>query len=87
MIRFARAEDAFDLTDRLDDVTAPTLVIGGARDAVYSPAIFKETADGVQDGRLILYPDTDHAKVFTNKHLADDVAAFLLDEPSQRAGA
>jgi pimeloyl-ACP methyl ester carboxylesterase len=87
MIRFARAEDAFDLTDRLDDVTAPTLVIGGARDAVYSQAIFKETADGVQDGRLILYPDTDHAKVFTNKHLADDVAAFLLDEPSQRAGA
>lgn len=78
MVRFARAEDAFDLTGRLADVIVPTLVIGGERDRVYSPAIFRQTAEGVRDGRLILYPGADHAHVFTHKALADDVAGFLL---------
>ena len=36
MVAFARAEDAFDVTSRLDDITAPTLVIAGSKDNVAS---------------------------------------------------
>jgi pimeloyl-ACP methyl ester carboxylesterase len=77
MVIFARAEDVFDLSGRLADVTAPTLVIGGDRDAVYSPEIFARTALGVWNGRLILYGGANHATTFTHKSLADDVAGFL----------
>lgn len=78
MVAFARAEDAFDLRGRLADVTAPTLVIGGGRDEVYSAPLLQGTADGVRDGRLITYPGASHASVFTDKRLGPDVAAFLL---------
>jgi pimeloyl-ACP methyl ester carboxylesterase len=49
MVAFARAEDAFDLGERLGDITAPTLVIAGERDTVYSPDILRRTADGVRN--------------------------------------
>lgn len=78
MVAFARAEDQFDLGARLGDVTAPTLVIGGERDNVYGQELLKATADGVSDGRLIVYPGASHAATMTHKRLADDVAAFLL---------
>lgn len=77
MINFARAEDRFDLGDRLGDVAAPTLVIGGERDNVYGVELLKATAAGVRDGRLILYPGASHASTMTSKRLADDVASFL----------
>jgi pimeloyl-ACP methyl ester carboxylesterase len=78
MVAFARAEDKFDLSSRLNDITAPTLVISGERDDVYSPEIFRRTADGVRDGRLITYPKATHGTTFTNKRLGEDVAEFLL---------
>jgi pimeloyl-ACP methyl ester carboxylesterase len=77
MVAFARAEDAFDLRGRLADVTAPTLVIGGSHDEVYSAALLRATADGVRDGRLITYEGGSHASAFTDKRLGPDVAAFL----------
>jgi pimeloyl-ACP methyl ester carboxylesterase len=77
MLAFARAEDAFDLGERLGDVVAPTLVIAGEGDTVYSPEIFRRTADGVQDGRLIVYARTGHGGAIIHRRLADDVAAFL----------
>jgi pimeloyl-ACP methyl ester carboxylesterase len=77
MLAFAHAEDAFDLGNRLSDITAPTLVIAGERDRVYSPAIFQRTADGVRDGRLITYPRTGHGGTLTSRRLPDDVTAFL----------
>lgn len=77
MVRFARAEDEFDLSGRLADITAPTLVIAGERDKVYGPEIVGATAAGVRDGRLIVYPGASHAATMTSKRLADDVATFL----------
>ena len=77
MVAFARAEDAFDLRDRLAEVTAPTLVVGGARDEVYSADVLRSTAAGVRDGRLILYDGKSHASAFTDKRLGPDVVQFL----------
>jgi pimeloyl-ACP methyl ester carboxylesterase len=77
MVAFARAEDKFDVTDRLGDIIAPTLVIGGERDNVYGIDLLKTTADGVRDGRLVVYEGASHASSLTDKRLGDDVAGFL----------
>jgi pimeloyl-ACP methyl ester carboxylesterase len=77
MVAFARAEDAFDVTGRLPDITAPTLVIAGERDNVYGIDVLRETASGVRDGRLVVYPGASHATTITDKRVADDVALFL----------
>ncbi len=81
MVAFARAEDAFDLTGRLGDITAPTLVIGGERDNVYGQELLRATADGVSDGRIVIYPGASHASTMTDKRLAGDVTDFLQTAP------
>jgi hypothetical protein len=49
------AEDAYDLTDRLSGIKLPTLVVGGDRDAAYGAALFRETAEGLPNAKLLLY--------------------------------
>ncbi len=71
------AEDAFDLTDRLPEVTAPVLVVAGDCDGCYGPGIFAATAAGVPDGRLVVYPRTGHAGVQSHRTFTRDVLAFL----------
>ena len=78
MVAFARAEDKFDLGQRLGDVTARTLVVAGERDNVYGLDVLRATADGVRDGRLIVYAGASHASTLTHNRLSDDVAEFLL---------
>ncbi|MGW4773407.1 alpha/beta fold hydrolase [Nocardia sp. NPDC004278] len=76
-LAFIRAEDAFDLTGRLSDITAPTLVLGGDSDGGYSTETFRRTADGIPNSRLIIYPHTTHIGVV--KRFVPDVVAFLAD--------
>ena len=77
MLAFARAEDDFDLGDRLPEITAPTLVIAGERDDVYPPEVFRRTAEGVRDGRLLVYPGVGHGGTLTFPRFVPDVVAFL----------
>jgi len=77
MVAFARAEDAFDVTGRLGDIGRPTLVIAGSKDNVYGLDLLRGTADGVRDGRLVVYEGASHASTMTDKRLGEDVAAFL----------
>lgn len=44
MIATIEAEDAFDLRERLGEISAPTLVVGGGHDRFYPPELFRETA-------------------------------------------
>ncbi|WP_236565472.1 MULTISPECIES: alpha/beta fold hydrolase [Nocardia] len=74
---FLRAEDAFDLTERLGDIQAPTLVIGGERDAAYSLATFRRTADGIPDSRLVIYRGAGHMGAVKHPRFAADVTDFL----------
>jgi pimeloyl-ACP methyl ester carboxylesterase len=71
------AEDTFDLTGRLAEVAAPTLVVAGDADGCYSPEIFAATAAGVPDGRLVVYRRTGHAGVQARRRFAADVLGFL----------
>ena len=52
-------------------------MIAGERDSVYSAEIFRRTADGVQNGRLIVYPGTWHGGRLTHRRFPEDVTAFL----------
>lgn len=72
------AEDAFDVGDQLDRITAPTLVIGGARDVFYTRELFEQTAAGVQDGRAHVYPDWGHLRAGGSSTTANLRLGFLL---------
>jgi pimeloyl-ACP methyl ester carboxylesterase len=74
------AENAYDLTPRLPAITTPTLVIGGGRDRYYGADVFHDTASGLPNGRLILYPDKGHVGAQTNRKTISEVFRFL-DEP------
>lgn len=71
-----RAEDAFDVRDRLPDVLTQTMVIGGARDYFYTAELFAETASLMPNGTLTLYPDRGH-NIVISARFAADVIAFL----------
>ncbi len=71
------AEDRFNCKERLAQITAPTLVVAGAKDPYYSVALFRETAAGIPNARLILYPGLGHPA--GGKQFRRDVLAFLQE--------
>ncbi len=75
-IAVLRAEDAFDVRDRLDDIQTKTLVICGAQDDFWTPEMFAETACRLPQGKLIMYPNRGHALIIAPEFFRD-VIAFL----------
>ncbi len=73
------AEDQFYFKERLAQITAPTLVAAGDRDPFYTPALFRETAEGIPNARLILYPGMGHPA--SGRQFERDVLAFLREGP------
>jgi len=51
---------AFDVRDRLAEISAPVVAVAGADDPVCPPDSLREIADGVQHGRLVVLDDTGH---------------------------
>jgi pimeloyl-ACP methyl ester carboxylesterase len=78
MIATVEAEDAFDASERLGEIRAPTLVIGGERDPCYSRELFAETTRGIPDARLFIYERRGHGGTVTDRRFARDVTAFLV---------
>lgn len=56
-----RALALFDTRRRLRQITAPTLVIGGANDGTVSPSAQKILAEGIPDTRQVIIPGGGHA--------------------------
>ena len=73
------AEDTHNFKNRLSQITAPTLVVAGENDPFYSERLFRETAEGIPNAKLILYKRMGHPA--SGKQFRRDVLAFL------RAGA
>lgn len=71
------AEDQFNFKDRLSEITAPTLVAAGDRDPFYTEALFRETAGGIPNARLALYPGVGHPA--SGQQFQQDVLAFLRE--------
>jgi len=76
-----KAEDKHDFKDRLGGISAPTLVVAGDRDPFYTETLFRETAGGIPNARLILYPGMGHPA--TGKQFGRDVLAFLQEGTAQ----
>lgn len=72
------AEDVFDVGDQLDRITAPTLVIGGAKDVFYTRELFEQTAARVKDGRAHIYPDWGHGRTASSSTTANLALGFFL---------
>jgi pimeloyl-ACP methyl ester carboxylesterase len=72
------AEDQFNFKDRLAQITAPTLVVAGTKDPFYTPELFRETAEGIPNARLILYEGMGHPA--SGKQFSQDVLRFLREE-------
>jgi pimeloyl-ACP methyl ester carboxylesterase len=79
-VAMLRAEDGFDVRDRLPTIGTETLVICGAKDYFWSLDMFAETAYRMPHGRLVMYPDLGHGLVTSPRFVAD-VAAFLSGTP------
>lgn len=79
MLAFVRAEDRFDLSDRLRDIDTPTLVLGGDGDACYPVENFRRTADGIPGGRAIVYPGASHLGAVKDPRAVADMLDFLAD--------
>jgi len=78
MIATVEAEDAFDASDRIGEIRAPTLVIGGERDPCYSHELFEETTRGIPDARLFIYEGRGHGGTVTDRRFARDITVFLV---------
>lgn len=72
------AEDVFDVEADLPRVTAPTLVIGGGKDAFYTPELFRRTAAGVLDGRVHMFPDWGHMRASSSTATTHLTLGFML---------
>lgn len=70
------AEDVFDLRDRVDRITAATLVVGGDRDVCYGRELFQRTAELIPRGTLLIYPRKGHMGIQGGR-MARDILAFL----------
>jgi pimeloyl-ACP methyl ester carboxylesterase len=75
-IAMLRAEDAFDVRDRLGDIQTETLVICGAQDPFWTLEMFAETAFRLPRGKLIMYRNRGHALIIAPEFFTD-VTAFL----------
>jgi pimeloyl-ACP methyl ester carboxylesterase len=73
------AEDKFNFKNRLANITAPTLVIAEDQDPYYSDTLFRQTAEGIPNARLILYKGMGHPA--GGEQFRNDILAFLLDLP------
>jgi pimeloyl-ACP methyl ester carboxylesterase len=77
------AEDKFNFKSRLSEIYAPTLVAAGAKDPFYTPQLFRETAEGIPNARLILYEGMGHPAM--GKQFNQDVLRFLKEDLPENA--
>ena len=72
------AEDVFDVESRLTRIRAPTLVLGGTDDVFYSEDLFRRTAEGIPNGKAVIFPGKSHVQVAGSKVAAGIALGYLL---------
>ena len=77
-VTMLRAEDEFDVRDRLPQISTETLVAYGSRDYFWPLEMVVETADRMPRARLVLYADRGHALPLAREFVRD-VIAFLRE--------
>jgi pimeloyl-ACP methyl ester carboxylesterase len=74
------AVQEWDVTARLGEITAPTLVVGGTRDPLIPPEFAEATAHGIPNARLLLLRGRGHATALLDPRSTRAMTTFL-DEP------
>lgn len=74
ILRDLDACDDFNITDRLHEITIPTLVMVGEDDDIIKPKVAKRLADSISGSRYVVVAGGDHAPMIEvydtfNKHL------------------
>lgn len=87
LIATINAEDDFSLRDRLHEISAPTLIIGGEKDGYYSEKLFTETAALIPNGRLFLYEGKGHMGASMGPEIVSEVLGFLDEQEADAASA
>jgi len=77
----AKAECEHDSRNRLAEINVPTLVIAGDNDFYFPEELYRETAAGIPNARLILYEGVGHMAI--GKQFDEDVLEFLSDNESE----
>ena len=76
-----------DTTERLNEISAPTLIIGGSDDPFFSVSLLREIAEKLPDATLHVYEDVGHGVPKERKrHYENDTLAFLDDRLHGRSG-
>ncbi|MFC7165478.1 alpha/beta fold hydrolase [Halospeciosus flavus] len=70
----------FDVRDRLDEVTAPTLALTGEHDALTPPAYHEFLAEHVPDAEWTTVPDAAHLAMLENPTAFDEALLGFLDD-------
>ena len=73
----AKAECEHDSKNRLAEIKVPTLVIAGDNDFYFPEQLYRETAAGIPNARLILYEGVSHMAI--GKQFDEDILEFLSD--------
>jgi pimeloyl-ACP methyl ester carboxylesterase len=74
----AAAVAAHDTYDRLDRISAPTLVVHGEQDVVVRPANALVLAERIPGAELQTWPDAGHMYIIDEPRADQEVARFLL---------
>ncbi len=77
----AKAECKHDFKNQLSEINVPTLVIGGDNDFYFPEALYRETAEGIPNAKLVLYEGVGHMAM--GKQFDEDVLEFLGDNVSE----
>lgn len=79
-IALIEAVQNWDVTGRLSEISAPTLVVGGTRDPLIPAELAEATAHGIPDARLVLLRGRGHTTALFDPRAMQATSAFL-DEP------
>ncbi|EWM19360.1 alpha/beta fold hydrolase [Kutzneria sp. 744] len=71
------AAQGWDVTERLGEVQAPTLVIAGTRDALVPVEYARATAERIPNARLLLIEGGDHLTTMFNGRVSPTIRGFL----------
>jgi pimeloyl-ACP methyl ester carboxylesterase len=81
-VAMLRAEDEFDVRDRLPQIPTETLVAYGARDFYWPLEMVAETARRMPRARLVLYVDRGHALPLAREFVRDVLAFLRTGDPA-----